>query len=95
MRRWRSTIGFPLTYSDTGNYLDNARDLVRGHRPWFFFRPLTYGVFLVPFASSFTLWLLPVAQGLLVAGVVDLALRSASVALSGCSLVGLFAVLSW
>ena len=85
---------FPLTYSDTGNYLDNARDLVHGHRPWFFFRPLTYGVFLVPFASSFTLWLLPVAQGLLVAGVVDLALRSAAISLSGRALVGLFAVLS-
>ena len=28
---------FPLTYSDTGNYLDNARDLLRGHRPWFFY----------------------------------------------------------
>jgi hypothetical protein len=85
---------FPLTYSDTGNYLDNARDLLRGHRPWFFFRPLTYGIWLVPFASSLTLWLLPVAQGLLVAGVVDLALRSASVLLSGRSLVGLFALLS-
>jgi hypothetical protein len=85
---------FPLTYSDTGNYLDNARDLIHGHRPWFFFRPLTYGVFLVPFANPFTLWLLPVAQGFLVAGVVDLALRSASVSLSGRSLVGLFAVLS-
>jgi hypothetical protein len=85
---------FPLTYSDTGNYLDNARDLLRGHRPWFFFRPLTYGVFLVPFANSFTLWLLPLAQGLLVAGAVDLALRGASVSLSGRSLVGLFAVLS-
>jgi hypothetical protein len=85
---------FPLTYSDTGNYLDNARDLLRGHRPWVFFRPLTYGVFLMPFASSFTLWLLPVAQGLLITGVVDLALRSASVSLSGRALVGLFAVLS-
>jgi hypothetical protein len=85
---------FPLTYPDTGNYLDNARDLVRGHRPWFFFRPLTYGVFLVPFANSFTLWLLPVAQGLLVAGVVELTLRSAGISLSGHTLVGLFAVLS-
>jgi hypothetical protein len=85
---------FPLTYSDTGNYLDNARDLLQGHRPWFFFRPLTYGIFLVPFANSVTLWLLPLAQGLLVAGVVDLALRGASVSLSGRSLVGLFAVLS-
>jgi hypothetical protein len=85
---------FPLTYSDTGNYLDNARDIVHGRRPWFFFRPVTYGVFLVPFASSFTLWLLPVVQGLLVAGVVDLALRSAAISLSGRALVGLFAVLS-
>jgi hypothetical protein len=85
---------FPLTYSDTGNYLDNARDIVHGHRPWFFFRPLTYGVFLVPFASSFTLWLLPVAQGFLAAGVVDLALRSAAISLSGRGLVGLFALLS-
>jgi hypothetical protein len=84
----------PLTYSDSGNYLDNARDLLHGHRPWFFFRPLTYGVFLVPFANPVTLWLLPVAQGLLVAAAVDLALRSASVKLSGRSLVGLFAVLS-
>src|SRR4051795_6474762 len=67
---------FPLTYSDSGNYLDNARDLLRGHRPWFFFRPLTYGVFLMPFARSFTVWLLPAAQGLLLVGVVDLALRS-------------------
>ena len=85
---------FPLTYSDSGNYLDNARHLVHGHRPWFFFRPLTYGIFLMPFANSFTLWLLPLAQGLLVAGVVDLALRRASVSLSGRSLVGLFVMLS-
>jgi hypothetical protein len=85
---------FPLSYSDTGNYLDNARHLLHGHRPWFFFRPLTYGIFLVPFANSFTLWLLPLAQGLLAAGVVDLALRSASVSLSSRSLVGVFAVLS-
>jgi hypothetical protein len=85
---------FPLTYSDSGNYLDNARHIVHGHRPWFFFRPLTYGIFLVPFANSLTLWLLPLAQGLLVAVVVDLALRGASVPLSGRSLVGLFVVLS-
>jgi hypothetical protein len=85
---------FPLTFSDTGSYLDNARDIAHGHRPWFFFRPVTYGIFLVPFASAFTLWLLPVAQGLLIAGVVDLALRSAAISLSGRGLVGLFAVLS-
>src|SRR5215213_5473389 len=68
---------FPLTYSDSGNYLDNARDLLRGHRPWFFFRPLTYGVFLMPFATPFTLWLLPVAQGFIIAAAVELALRAA------------------
>src|SRR5215213_11257345 len=68
---------FPLTYSDTGNYLDNARDLLRGHRPWFFFRPVTYGVLLVPFANSFTLWLLPMAQGFIIAAAVELALRAA------------------
>ena len=82
--------GFPLTYADTGNYLDNAIDLARWHRPWFFFRPATYGVFLVPFASSRTLWLLPLAQGLLVAGVVDATLRAVSIALSGRALFALF-----
>jgi hypothetical protein len=60
--------GFPLAYSDSGNYLDNAIALLHGRRPWFFFRPATYGAFLAPFASAGTLWLLPVAQGLLVAG---------------------------
>ena len=85
---------FPLTYSDTGNYLDNARDLLHAHRPWFFFRPLTYGIFLVPFANPITLWLLPVVQGLLLAGAVDVALRAALVSLSGRSLIGLIAGLS-
>ncbi len=85
---------FPLTYPDTGNYLDNARDLLRGHRPRFFFRPLTYGIFLAPFANPFTLWLLPVVQGMLVVAVTGLALRSAAISLPGRALVGLFAVLS-
>lgn len=85
--------GFPLTYPDTGNYLDNAIDLLHRDWPFFFFRPPTYGAFLVPFANSFTLWLLPAAQGLLVAGVVDAALRSAGIRLSGRALVGIFALL--
>ena len=85
--------GFPLTYPDTGNYLDNALDLLRWHRPWFFFRPPTYGAFLVPFASSRTLWLLPFAQGLLVAASVAAALRTAAVALSGRALMALFVAL--
>jgi hypothetical protein len=85
--------GFPLTYPDTGNYLDNAIDLIHGDWPFFFFRPPTYGAFLVPFANSLTLWLLPAAQGLLMAGVVDTALRSAGIRLSGRALVGIFALL--
>jgi hypothetical protein len=85
--------GFPLTYPDTGNYLDNAIDLLHRDRPWFFFRPPTYGAFLVPFANSLTLWLLPAAQGLLVAGVVDTTLRSAAIRLPGRALVGIFALL--
>jgi hypothetical protein len=86
--------GFPLAYSDSGNYLDNAIALLHGRRPWFFFRPATYGAFLAPFASAGTLWLLPVAQGLLVAGTVDAALRSATIALPARRLIPLFALLS-
>jgi hypothetical protein len=85
---------FPLTYSDSGNYLENAVDIIHGHRPWFFFRPPTYGLLLVPFANSVTLWLLPFAQGLLLAGVVDLTLRCTTTVLSRRALVALFAVLS-
>lgn len=66
--------GFPLTYPDSGNYLANAHDLIQGRRPWFFFRPLTYGVFLAPFTGLHALWLVPLVQGGLVAWVVDLCL---------------------
>lgn len=85
---------FPLTYSDSGNYLENAIDILHGHRPWFFFRPPTYGIVLLPFATRLTLWLLPFAQGLLLAGVVDLTLRCAAVVLSPRALAALFAVLT-
>jgi hypothetical protein len=85
--------GFPLAYSDSGNYLDNAIDLLHWHRPWFFFRPPTYGAFLVPFATARTLWLLPLAQGLLVAWTVDTTLRSAAITLSGRGRILLFALL--
>lgn len=85
---------FPLTYPDAGNYILNAYDLAHGQRPWFFFRPLTYGLLLVPFATPYTLWLLPLAQGFLVAVVVDLALRGAAVSLSCHGFLLLFAGLS-
>ena len=85
---------FPLTFPDTGNYIGNAVSIAHGREPWFFYRPLTYGLFLVPFSRSQTIWLLPLAQGLLVAFVIDLALRIAGVSLSNGWLLGLFAVLS-
>jgi hypothetical protein len=85
---------FPLTYPDSGSYISNAYHLLRGREPSFFDRPLAYGLFLVPFATAYTIWLLPLAQGLLVALVVDLALRSASVVLSTGWLFALFAALT-
>jgi hypothetical protein len=85
--------GFPLSYPDTGNYVDNAADLLQRHEPWFFFRPLTYGMILTPFATQYTFWLIPLAQGLLVAWVADLALRAAGAALSSRGFVALFAAL--
>jgi len=85
---------FPLTYPDTANYLGNAYALAHDQAPGFFLRPLTYGLFLVPFASARTLWLIPLAQGFLVALVVDLALRSANVSLSTRGFLALFAGLS-
>jgi hypothetical protein len=85
---------FPLTYPDTGNYVGNGADLLEGKTPWFFFRPLTYGMFLVPFATPYTFWLVPLGQGLLIAFVVDLALRAAAVPLSVRGFVLLFVGLS-
>ena len=67
---------FPLTYPDTGGYLENAFALAQGRTPWFFYRPLTYGAFLVPFATPLTIWLVPVVQGFLVAFLVDLTMRT-------------------
>jgi hypothetical protein len=85
---------FPLTYPDSGNYLENAQSLVRLQRPWFFFRPLTYGAFLVPFASPYGLWLIPLVQGGLVAWVVDLCLRAVGRPLPTGRFLALFAGLS-
>jgi hypothetical protein len=85
---------FPLTYPDTGNYLDNAAALAHGREPWFFFRPLTYGVFLLPFATPYTIRLVPLVQGILAALAVHLALRAAAVSLSNRGFVALFAALS-
>jgi hypothetical protein len=85
---------FPLTYPDSGDYIGNARNLAAGRTPGFFYRPFTYGVFLVPFATRYTIWFVPLAQGVLVASVVDLALRSAGVFLSARTFVALFAALS-
>jgi hypothetical protein len=85
---------FPLTYPDTGTYITNARDVLGGRQPWFFDRPVTYGLFLVPFASSYTLWLVPLAQGFLVAFAVDLTLRSVSIPLSTSGFLASFAGLS-
>jgi hypothetical protein len=85
---------FPLTYSDTGNYVGNAVSMAHGREPWFFFRPLTYILFLVPFSRPQTIWLVPLAQGLLVVIVVDLALRSAEVSLTDNRFLGLFAGLT-
>ena len=85
---------FPLTYPDTGNYLDNAFALAHGRVPFFFYRPLVYGAFLVPFATPQTIWLIPVAQGLLAAFAVDLSLRAAAVPLSTGGFLMLFGGLS-
>ncbi|HEX3233666.1 MAG TPA: hypothetical protein VHR41_05685 [Gemmatimonadales bacterium] len=86
--------GFPLTYPDTGSYVDNAIDLLRVKKPWIFFRPLTYGALLVPFANRLTIWLLPLVQGALVAAAVALALTMARVRLSSRAFVAVFAGLS-
>lgn len=48
---------FPLTYPDTRTYIiANARDFLGGRQPSFFDRPVTYGLFLIPFASSYMLY---------------------------------------
>src|SRR4029450_4075871 len=62
---------FPLTYPDTGGYLENAFALAQGRAPWFFYRPLTYGAFLIPFATPVPMWLGPVAPGFLIAILLD------------------------
>jgi hypothetical protein len=85
---------FPLTYPDAGNYVENALAIAHGHAPWFFYRPVVYGSLLVPFATPQTIWLIPLAQGLLVAFVVDLTLRAAAVPLSDRGFVTIFAGLS-
>lgn len=85
---------FPLTYPDSGNYLENAVAIAHWRAPWFFYRPLVYGSFLVPFATPQTIWLIPLAQGLLVAFVVDLTLRVAAVPLSTRGFLTVFAGLS-
>ena len=83
--------GFPLTYFDSGGYLKNAYAFAHGvHPPTrpgpftnpFFYRPVAYSLFLTPFATPTTLWVLPFAQGLLVAYTLHLALRCAGVSLS-------------
>ncbi len=82
---------FPLTYFDSGGYLKNAYAFAHGvHPPTrggpftnpFFYRPITYSLFLTPFATPATLWVLPFAQGILVAFAVNLAVRCAGVSLS-------------
>ena len=85
---------FPLTYPDSGNYLENAWAIVHWRAPWFFYRPLAYGAFLTPFGTHQTIWLIPVAQGLIIAFVVDLTLRTAAVPLSTRGFLALFAGLS-
>ena len=85
---------FPLTYPDAGNYVENAIAIAHGHAPWFFYRPLVYGTLLVPFATPQAIWLIPLAQGLLVAFVVDLTLRTAAVPLSDRGFVTMFVGLS-
>jgi hypothetical protein len=85
---------FPITFPDSGNYLDNAISLVHGREPWFFLRPVTYGVFLMPFSRAQTLWLLPLAQGIIAVAVIDLALRVAGLRLTTGRFLALIAGLS-
>jgi hypothetical protein len=85
---------FPLMFMDSGNYLGNAVSIAHGREPWFFLRPVVYGLFLVPFSRAQTLWLVPLAQGTLAAWAVDLSLRSAGLRLSTRSFLALFAALS-
>jgi hypothetical protein len=85
---------FPITFPDSGNYLDNAISLVHGREPWFFLRPVTYGVFLMPFSRAQTLWLLPLAQGVIAVAVIDLALGTAGLRLSTGRFLALIAALS-
>lgn len=91
---------FPLTYFDSGRYLTNAYAFAHGVQPPplagalpnpFFYRPISYSLFLMPFAFPSTLWLLPLVQGVLVAFAVDLALRCAGVALSTRAFLLMFA----
>jgi hypothetical protein len=86
--------GFPLTYPDSGNYLENALAIAHGRTPWLYYRPVFYGGFITPFASPVTIWLIPVVQGLLLAVTVDLTLRVAAVPVSTFSFLALFAGLS-
>lgn len=85
---------FLLTYPDTGNHLENADTIAHGQRPRFSIRPLTYGAFLVPSARPHALWCLLLAQGLLVAQAVDLALRAGAVPLSAHGFLVLLGPLS-
>jgi hypothetical protein len=85
---------FPLTYADSGNYLENAFDIAHGRTPWLFYRPVFYGGFLTPFASPQTIWLLPILQSLFLAFTVDQALRVATVPVSTLGFLALFAGLS-
>ncbi len=94
---------FPLTYFDSGGYLKNAYAFAHGvHPPTrggpftnpFFYRPIAYSLFLTPFATPATLWALPLAQGILVAFAVNLALRCAGVSLSTRGFLLLIAALA-
>jgi hypothetical protein len=91
---------FPLTYFDSGRYLTNAYAFAHGVQPPpiggafpnpFFYRPISYSLFLTPFAFPGLLWILPPVQGILVAFTVDLALRCAGVSLSTRGFLLLFA----
>lgn len=86
--------GFPLTYPDSGNYLENAFAIAHGRMPWFYYRPLFYGGLLTPFASFPMIWLVPVVQGLLLAYTVDLTLRVVGVPMSTLGFLALFGGLS-
>ncbi|HEX5385652.1 MAG TPA: hypothetical protein VFW66_03010 [Gemmatimonadales bacterium] len=79
---------------DVEQYVRTPLPATSPFRNPFFYRPVTYTLFLLPFSFPATLYAVPLAQGLIVAFSVLLALRAAGLASSATELVLLFLGLS-